>query len=154
MSRRRPPRKPARRPAAAGGLVFSLLGTAEAVEARLEAAVQPLGLSLAKVGVLVFLAEAKEPLLLSELAAHEGCVRSNITQLVDRLEKEGLVRRRADPGDGRSVRAVLTPAGRQAYVKATRALEEAQHAVMSSLSATQAASLKSALRNLATSVHD
>ena len=132
----KPPRKATRRPAVAAGLVFSLLGTAEAVEARLEAAVRPLGLSLAKAGVLMFLAEAEEPLLLSELAEHEGCVRSNITQLVDRLEKDGLVRRRADPGDGRSVRAVLTPAGRQAYAK-------------SSLSAAQAAGLQSALRHLA-----
>jgi DNA-binding MarR family transcriptional regulator len=144
----KPSRKPARRPAAASGLVFSLLGTAEAVEARLEAAVRPLGLSLAKAGVLMLLAEADEPLLLSELAEHEGCVRSNITQLVDRLEEDGLVRRRADPGDGRSVRAVLTLAGRQAYGKAMRALDEAQRTITSSLSATQAASLKGALRHL------
>jgi DNA-binding MarR family transcriptional regulator len=143
------PRKPTRRAAAAGDLVLSLLGTASAVEARLEAAVRPLGLSLAKAGVLMFLAQADEPLLLSELAEHEGCVRSNITQLVDRLERDGLVRRRADPGDGRSVRAVLTPAGRQAYAKATRALAEAQRAIVSALSATQVASLESALRNLA-----
>jgi len=97
----------------------------------------------------MFLAEAEEPLLLSELAEHEGCVRSNITQLVDRLEKDGLVRRRADLGDGRSVRAVLTPAGRQAYAKATRALVDAQRAIVSSLSAAQAAGLQSALRHLA-----
>jgi hypothetical protein len=56
------------RPAAADALVFSLLGTAGAVEARLEAAMRPLGLSLAKAGVLTLLAEAKEPLPLSELA--------------------------------------------------------------------------------------
>src|SRR5688572_7317990 len=80
-------------------LVFSLLGTAGAVEARLEAAVSPLGLSLAKVGILHHLADAKEPLPLSELAQHQHCVRSNITQLMDRLEKDGLVRRRADPDD-------------------------------------------------------
>src|SRR5438445_7145372 len=133
------PRKPARRAAAAGDLVLSLLGTASAVEARLEAALRPLGLSLAKAGVLMFLAEAPEPLLLSELAEHEGCVRSNITQLVDRLERDGLVRRRADTGDGRHIRAVLTPARRHAHDKATHSLTQAPRHIVSATSAGHAA---------------
>ena len=39
------------------------------------------------------------------------CVRSNITQLMDRLEAEGLVRRVDDPSDRRGVKAVVTPLG-------------------------------------------
>src|SRR5216117_3039359 len=144
----KPRGKLAHRPAP-NALVFSLLETAEAVEARLEAALSPTGLSMAKLAVLHVLVEAREPLPLSELAERQHCVRSNITQLVDRLEKDGLVRRRADPDDRRSVRAVLTPAGRQAYAKATRALVDAQRAIVSSLSAAQAAGLQSALRHLA-----
>lgn len=35
----------------------------------------------------------------------------NVTRLVSRLEKEGLVRRRACPGDGRGVFALITPRG-------------------------------------------
>ncbi|HVH68275.1 MAG TPA: MarR family transcriptional regulator [Gemmatimonadales bacterium] len=136
------------RPATAGALVFSLLETAEAVEARLEAAVSPMGLSLAKLGVMHLLAEAKDPLPLSELAKVQHCVRSNITQLVDRLEKDGLVRRRADPADRRSVLAELTPAGEQAHAKGMRALAEAQRAIVSGLKAEDAASLKNALSAL------
>src|SRR5438046_10142909 len=127
------PRKPAPRRASGESLVRSLLETAEAVEARLEAAVGPL--SLAKLGVLRPLVEAKQPLPLSELAEREHCVRSNITQLVDRLEKEGLVRRRAHPSDRRGVLAALTPAGRRAYASAMRALAEEQRPIMPSLSA-------------------
>jgi len=145
----KPARRRARRPAAAEPLVFSLLGTAGAVAARLDAAVRPLGLSLAKAGVLRLLAEAQQPLPLHELAEHEGCVRSNITQLVDRLEKEGLVRRRGDATDHRSVRAVLTPAGRQAYAKAMRALAQEQRAILSTLGAEDAERLRSALQALA-----
>src|SRR5438270_11773018 len=63
---RKPPRKRTRRAATASAVVSSLLETAEAVETRLEAAVSPLGLSLAKLGVLHPLAEAREPLPLSE----------------------------------------------------------------------------------------
>src|SRR5256885_16939296 len=97
-------KRPRRRPAP-DVLVFSLLGAAGAVEARLEAAVSPLGLSLAKLGLLRVLAEAKQPLPLSELAQHQHCVRSNITQIVDRLEKDGLVRRRGGAGGPRHLRA-------------------------------------------------
>src|SRR5947199_6479769 len=141
-------RKPARRGATASGLVFSFLETAEAVEARLEAAVNPLGLSLAKLAVLHFLADAKEPLPLSALAERQHCVRSNITQLVDRLEKDGLVRRRADSNDRRSVRAELTPAGEQAHARGVRALADAQRAIVSALKAGEAARLQSALSAL------
>lgn len=133
---------------APGTLVFSFLETAASVEARLEAAVGPTGLSLAKLGVLHLLAEAKRALPLSELAKIQKCVRSNITQLVDRLEKDGLVRRRPDPDDRRGVLAELTPAGDQAHGKGMRALAEAQRAIVSGLKGGHAASLKSALKAL------
>jgi DNA-binding MarR family transcriptional regulator len=125
--------------------VFSLLRTAGTVEDRLEAAVSPMGLSLAKLNVLRLLAEAKEPLPLSELAEIQHCVRSNITQLVDRLESDGLVRRRADPDDRRGVLAELTPAGEQARAKGMRALADAQRGILSGLTARDAATLKHAL---------
>jgi DNA-binding MarR family transcriptional regulator len=137
----------ARRPGPDGELVFALLGTAQTVAARLEAVVRPLGLSLAKAGVLMLLAD--RPLSLSELAEHEGCVRSNITQLVDRLERDGLVRRRADPRDQRSTLAALTPLGRRLHARAARALAREQHAILDTLGAADAARLRRALRALA-----
>ena len=36
--------------------------------------------------------------------------RSNVTGLIDRLEKRGLLRRHASPGDRRAYRVILTPA--------------------------------------------
>lgn len=144
---RKRPRKGARRPTAES-LVFSFLSAADAVEARLEAALSPTGLSLAKLAVLHFLAEAEEPLPLSDLAARQHCVRSNITQLMDRLEKDGLVRRRADPDDRRSVLAELTAAGTQAHAKGVRALAEAQRAIVSALKAGEATTLQHALSAL------
>ena len=140
-------RRGGRRPATEA-LVFSFLSAADAVEARLEAALDPTGLSLAKLAVLQFLAEAKEALPLSDLAARQHCVRSNITQLMDRLEKDGLVRRRADPDDRRSVLAELTPVGTQAHAKGVRALADAQRAIVSALKASEAASLQNALSAL------
>src|SRR5688500_16167488 len=97
---------------ATADLTFSLLGAAEAVQTRIESSLSPLGLSLAKLNVLGILVRSNGPLTLGELAQRLACVRSNVTQLVDRLESDGLVRREADPEDRRSIRAVVTDAGR------------------------------------------
>jgi DNA-binding MarR family transcriptional regulator len=45
------------------------------------------------------------------LAEEWGCDASNATWIVDRLEKRGLVERRADPGDRRVKLVVLSAAG-------------------------------------------
>lgn len=149
----RPRVKGSRRPPSAAApapevLLFTLMETAETVGARLEAAVSPVGLSMAKLAVLHILAEAREPLPLSALAIRQHCVRSNITQLVDRLEADGLVRRRGDPDDGRSTRAALTPAGERAHREGMRALVAEQRTILKSLSAGDAAGLKRALELL------
>jgi DNA-binding MarR family transcriptional regulator len=89
------------------------LQTAQAIERRLDEVLEAVELSTPKYSALTKLAEAGEPLALSELAARLTCVRSNITQLVDRLEADGLVRRVEDPKDRRCVRATLTPLGRE-----------------------------------------
>ncbi|MDJ0343487.1 MarR family transcriptional regulator [Streptomyces sp. H10-C2] len=49
---------------------------------------------------------------LSELTATEQVSQPAITQLVARLERDGLVERRPDPRDGRAVLVQATPAGR------------------------------------------
>src|SRR5579862_9233089 len=95
-----------------GQTVFSLLHAAHALEDKLEGALSSVGLSTAKFSVLSELVRSGESLSLSDLASRLSCVRSNMTQLVDRLESEGLVRRVADPKDRRGVRAEITDAGR------------------------------------------
>ncbi len=100
-------------------LTLLLLDAARAVEARAEGALGEIGLSLAKLGALRHLVLATEPLTLSQLAERHCCGKSNITQLVDRLEADGLVARESDPDDRRTVRATVTPAGRAAYERAS-----------------------------------
>ena len=92
-------------------LMFAIVNSGRAVEQTLEEALTRVGLSLAKFGALTHLVEAGEPLSLSECARRMTCVRSNVTQLMDRLEADGLVRRIADLRDRRVVRASLTPLG-------------------------------------------
>ncbi|UGQ12606.1 MarR family transcriptional regulator [Yinghuangia sp. ASG 101] len=62
--------------------------------------------------VLDTLASADRPMRLTELAGTEQISQPGITQLVTRLERDGLVERRPDPRDGRAVLVHITDDGR------------------------------------------
>jgi DNA-binding MarR family transcriptional regulator len=71
------------------------------------------GLTLPAYEVLAHLSEAPEQQLrMSELAQHAVLTPSGLTRLVDKLAREGLVRRNRCSADARVVYAVLTPVGR------------------------------------------
>lgn len=108
---------------------------------KIEKALEELGLSLAKLKVITYLAESRQSLSLSEIAAKLNCVRSNVTQLVDRLESEGLVRRLYDPSDRRTVRAELTEAGRDKQKAGAKVLTKTEADLAASLSETDLAAL-------------
>jgi DNA-binding MarR family transcriptional regulator len=55
----------------------------------------------------------KGPMRLTTLKASEQITQPAITQLVSRLERDGLVERQPDPEDGRAVLVQVTPAGAQ-----------------------------------------
>lgn len=129
-------------------VALSLIETLHTVEARLEQALEAVGLSLAKYGVLSRLAEAGEPLNLSTLAERCSCVRSNMTQLIDRLEHEGLVERHADAQDRRAIRARLTKLGERRHADGVRALEGAEQGLLNGLEASQRAALIGVLQEL------
>ena len=129
-------------------MVFRVLGAAHEVEARLEGALDGLGLSLAKFNVLSRLAETGEPLPLSQLADRCSCVRSNMTQLVDRLEADRLVERLSDPQDRRSVRAALTSAGRERHAEAVRIVQETERQVFAALDEADRSALARLLERL------
>jgi DNA-binding MarR family transcriptional regulator len=52
-----------------------------------------------------------QPFGMSELGAMLGLAKSSLTGLVDRTERNGLVKREPDPRDTRAVRVALTPRG-------------------------------------------
>ena len=117
------------------GLLWSLLHTARTLEDRMEEALAGVGLSSPKLSVLTQLAEAPAPLSLSELASRQRCVRSNMTQLVDRLEADGLVRRIPDPADRRAVRAELTGCGRARQGEGAERMRAVEAELLGQLSA-------------------
>ncbi|MEV4516761.1 MarR family transcriptional regulator [Dactylosporangium sp. NPDC049525] len=70
--------------------------------------VQRLGFSALSV---VHTLSRRGPMRLTALTATEQLTQPAITSLVQRLEEDGLVERRADPTDGRAVLVTLTAAG-------------------------------------------
>ncbi|MCF3118733.1 MarR family transcriptional regulator [Streptomyces arenae] len=71
-------------------------------------------LSFTTLSVLDTLASG-EPKRLTELARTEQISQPGLTQLVTRLEQDGLVERRPDPRDGRAVLVHITENGRQIW---------------------------------------
>lgn len=124
---------------------FSVLHAAHLIEDRIEEALGKVGLSMAKHGALRELAAAGEPLTLSQLAARLSCVRSNMTQLIDRLEADGLVKRLDDPTDRRSIRAELTDLGKEKHLAGNKAMKRVQGEFASSLTNKERAGLEAAL---------
>lgn len=100
-----------------GATLFTFLDVADRLYERVGQALGSVGLSYPKYEVLKHLSDAGAPVSLGALADGQSCARSNITQLVDRLETEGLVRRVPDPDDRRGVRAELTEQGASAALE-------------------------------------
>ena len=124
------------------------LQTAQAIEERLETALEGVELSVAKYSALKQLALADEPLSFSELAARLVCVRSNVSQLVDRLEADGLVRRVEDPKDRRCMRADLTGLGRERQAAGAERMETVRGGIVEILSEVDRGVLERALEKL------
>jgi len=59
----------------------------------------------------IALRELAEPLSMRELANRMHCATSNVTFVIDRLEKQGLVTRRPHPTDRRAKEIALTEEG-------------------------------------------
>jgi DNA-binding MarR family transcriptional regulator len=134
--------------AAPSGGLFALLHAAGSAEGFVESKLAAVGLSIPKLAALYRLVEAGDSLPLGQLAERLACVKSNVTQLVDRLETDGLVARAPDPNDRRSRLAVLTDEGRRAYEKGSRVQGEAERQLFDALSGDDSARLADILGKL------
>jgi DNA-binding MarR family transcriptional regulator len=79
------------------------------------------GLPLSSYEVLLFLADAPDGRLrMSDLADGVLLSRSGLTRLVDRMEREGLLRRERCEDDARGYNALITDKGRELFADARR----------------------------------
>ena len=130
------------------GALVAVLGTAQQLERRLEEALVAVGLSVSKFDAMEQLIRAGEPMTLGSLAGQLRCVRSNVTQLIDRLEAEGLVKRGNCSEDRRAVRAKVTPLGLERHAAGLEAIRAVQREVAERLGPVQRGQLMDLLSAL------
>ena len=129
--------------------LFAVLHAASALESRVEEQLAEVGLSLPKLAALHQLSQAGDSLPLGQLAERLACVKSNVTQLVDRLEADGLVVRAADPNDRRSRLAVITDSGTRAYERGIQIQQRAEREIFGALSKEESSALHELLDKIA-----
>ena len=117
-----------------------------AMQTAVESALGEGPFTLPRIGLLYFLLEG--PLPLSVVAARMCCGRSNVTKHVDRLEKEGWVRRAPDPADRRVIQAIITDEGRAACEEAVDRLRAWEASLRERLGEGQADALERLLTAL------
>jgi DNA-binding MarR family transcriptional regulator len=90
-------------------------------EARIEEALRPLGLNLARHRALSVILQL-EPCTMSDVADFSAVDRTTLTRTIDPLVAAGLVRRATPPHDRRQVVLTLTETGRAVCHKSLRAI--------------------------------
>jgi len=134
--------------------VTSLMRAHQLVLAEVDAIVKPYDLTFARYEALVLLVFSRTGSLpLSKIGERLQVHPTSVTNIVDRLEKSGLVTRKPNPNDGRGVLAEITERGRRAVEEATADLMGAEFGLRA-LSQEQHDSLFDTLRDLRLSAGD
>jgi DNA-binding MarR family transcriptional regulator len=103
------------------------------------------GVTLPRFDVMATLYEAPEGLSMGEVSRRLMVSNGNVTGIVGRLAREGLVRRRTNPDDRRSQLVRLTASGRVAFEEMAEVHEGWIVSMLSGLSEGEAEQLKSLL---------
>jgi DNA-binding MarR family transcriptional regulator len=111
-------------------LVTSVMRVQQLLLAKIDLALKPYGITFARYEVLVLLTFSRAGSLpLSKIGERLMVHPTSVTNAIDRLEAQGLVRRVPDRDDRRRTLAELTPAGQDVVVGATEALRRIDFAV-------------------------
>jgi len=109
------------------GAATSIMRAQQIVLARVDEALRPWNLTFARYEVLVLLHFSREGRLpLGKMGDRLMLHQASITNLVDRLEQQGYVRREPHPTDRRTTLAALTDDGRAIIEAATEAVVAAR----------------------------
>jgi DNA-binding MarR family transcriptional regulator len=101
-------------------MLTSIMRVQQLLAARVDAVLKPHGLTLARYEVLMLLTFSSSGALpLGKIGERLQVHPASVTNAVDRLERERLVRRTPHPTDGRATLAALTAKGRALAERAT-----------------------------------
>ncbi|WP_285727727.1 MarR family winged helix-turn-helix transcriptional regulator [Psychromicrobium xiongbiense] len=105
--------------------ITAIMRTQQILLLRIEGVLKPFGLKFARYELLALLGFSRHGTLpMSKASALLQVHPTSVTNVVDRLEKDGLVRRAPHPTDGRATLIELTQSGREVATRATEALNE------------------------------
>lgn len=105
----------------------SIMRAHQIVLSRVEAALKPLELTFARYEALVLLYFSREGQLpLGKMGDRLMLHPTSITNIIDRLEEQGLIRRKPHPTDRRTTLAQITDEGRELVDKVTDAAGSAR----------------------------
>ncbi len=114
-------------PADAMAAVTSIMRAQQILLGGLDGLLRPHRLTFARYEALVLLAFSRRGALPLRVIGERLMVHpTSVTNTVDRLERDGLVRRRPNPRDGRGTLAEITPSGREVVTRATADLMAAR----------------------------
>ena len=114
-------------PADAMAAVTSIMRAQQILLGGLDGLLRQYGLTFARYEALVLLAFSRRGALPLRVIGERLMVHpTSVTNTVDRLERDGLVRRRPNPRDGRGILAEITPSGREVMTRATADLMAAR----------------------------
>jgi DNA-binding MarR family transcriptional regulator len=110
--------------------VTSIMRAHQVLIAELDSMLRPHGITFSRYEALVLLVHSRDGSLpLSKIGERLQVHATSVTNVIDRLEGAGLVRREPNPRDGRGTLAVITEEGRAVADKATAAFNEARFAL-------------------------
>jgi DNA-binding MarR family transcriptional regulator len=113
-------------PARPMAAVTSIMRAQQVLMARLNDLLRPLGLTFPRYEALMLLSFTRAGALpLGKIGERLQVHRTSVTNIVDKLEADGLVRRVPHAEDRRATLAEITDAGRQTAKRATEALNAA-----------------------------
>jgi DNA-binding MarR family transcriptional regulator len=134
-----------------GETLASLERAVHLIAVRLDAAVSELGITQAEAHVLAQVAR-RGATAIGTLHREFGHKRSTLTNVVDRLEQRGLVRRELNPSDRRSFVVHLTAAGEAAAKQVTGALDELERELAARVGERELAGVDAVVRALEAAV--
>jgi DNA-binding MarR family transcriptional regulator len=107
--------------------LFEIYRVSRKLEAQLRQILGPNEISFFEALVLVsILFEEPHAVRPSHLAETFSTGRGNISNCISSLEARGLLKRRIDPEDGRSIQLLLKPPGRKCAMEAVRIFDQIQ----------------------------
>lgn len=131
-------------------LVLQILAAAQAIEKAGQRIFKPHGLSVAQFNALNLLSDQADGMCASDIAAALVVDPSNITGLLNRMNRAGLLKELENPDDGRQRLVTLSAKGRRLWQLAYADYQQQLQRLDSILSATERKTVEKVLQLIAT----